>query len=75
MRKEYQNNHVVNVCQVVEPTTMEEALSGDHANDWKRAADSQYESLIKNETWELVELPRDRKAIGYLKSSMTVKVE
>jgi len=62
--KEQQADHVANVCQIVEPATMEEALSGNHANDWKRAADSEYESLIKNETWELVELPSDRKAIG-----------
>jgi len=40
------------------------ALSGNHANDWKRVADSEYESLIKNKTWELVELPSDRKTIA-----------
>ena len=61
---EDQIDHVANVCQIVEPATMEEVLSGDHANGWKRAADSEYESLVKNETRELVELPSDRKAIG-----------
>ena len=51
-------------CQIVEPQTMEEALSSDHAKEWKEAADSEYESLIENETWELVELPSGRKPIG-----------
>jgi hypothetical protein len=52
------------VCQITEPTTMEEALTSDHAREWTEAADSEYESLLKNETWELVELPPDRKPIG-----------
>ena len=43
---------------------MEEALTSDHAKEWKAAADSEYKSLIENETWELVELPSDRKPIG-----------
>ena len=51
-------------CQIVEPQTMEEALSSDHAKEWKEAADSEYESLIENETWEHVELPSGRKPIG-----------
>ena len=47
-----------------EPSTLEEALSCDHATEWKAAADSEYQSLVDNDTWELVELPPNRKAIG-----------
>ena len=43
---------------------MEEALSGDFAKEWKAAANAEYESLLENETWELVELPPGRSAIG-----------
>ena len=53
-----------NACQILEPKTIEEALAGKHAKEWKAAADSEYESLVENETWELVELPQDREAIG-----------
>ncbi len=53
-----------NVCQIVEPQTMEEVLSSDQAKEWKEASDSEYESLMENETWELVELPSGRKPIG-----------
>ena len=51
-------------CQIMEPKTMEEALSSDHAKEWKAATDSEFDSLTESETWELVELPPDRKPIG-----------
>ena len=51
-------------CEIIEPKTIEEALASDHAKEWKIAADSEYEALLQNETWELVELPEDREAIG-----------
>ena len=46
--------------QVAEPQTMDEALSSDYLTRWKQAADSEYESLIENETWDLVQLPDGR---------------
>ena len=58
-------NHVAyKACEIIEPKTLEEALASDHAEEWKTAIDSEYESLIENKTWELVELPSERKAIG-----------
>jgi len=47
-----------------EPKSLEEALQSEHAKQWKAAADSEYESLIRNETWKLVEPPVDREVIG-----------
>ena len=62
---EHQVHHVAyNVCQITEPRTIEEALTGECAQEWKAAADSEYKSLMENETWDLVELPRDKTAIG-----------
>ena len=49
--------------QVLEPHTIEEALSGDDADKWQTATDSEYRSLLENETWDLVKLPHDRRAI------------
>ena len=58
-------HHVAyHVCQINEPRTIEEALSGDCAKEWKAAADEEYKSLMENETWDLVELPSGRKPIG-----------
>ena len=50
-------------AQVLEPKTIEEALSSNKADKWKAAADSEYSSLLENQTWDLVELPPDREAI------------
>ena len=52
------------VSEIDEPTTIEEALSGDHSQQWKMAADAEYKSLMENKTWELVKLPEGRRAIG-----------
>ena len=58
-------HHVAyNVCEVDEPLTMQEAATSDHAREWKATVDSEYNSLIENKTWKLVELPPGRKAIG-----------
>ena len=43
---------------------MDEALSGEHSDLLKQAADSEYDSLLENETWDLVPLPSRRKPIG-----------
>ena len=57
-------HHVAyNVCEVDEPSTMQETATSDHAREWKAAVDSEYNSLIENKTWKLVEFPPGRKAI------------
>ena len=57
----------------MEPKTIEEALAGEHAKEWKAAPDSEYESLMENETWELVELTgRQLDASGCSKSNTQV---
>ena len=50
--------------KIEEPTTIEDALSGSHSEEWKIAADSEYTSLMENETWELVKLPEGCKTVG-----------
>lgn len=44
-----------------EPTTIEEAFQ---IEAWTAAAQQEFDALLKNQTWELVPLPADRKAIG-----------
>ena len=46
---------------IEEPKSIKEALKGQK---WKEAADSEYQSLIENETWKLVKLPTGRKPVG-----------
>jgi len=51
-------------AEIVEPSSIDEALQSEYAKEWKSAADIEYASLIENDTWELVELPKGRSAIG-----------
>ncbi|CAI7860938.1 unnamed protein product [Closterium sp. NIES-53] len=47
-----------------EPAIVEEALSGPQKEEWKAAMDAEFNCLIENETWELVELPEGRRPIS-----------
>lgn len=46
-----------------EPKTLHEALQSDDSDNWKDAMDSEIQSLEKNQTWQLVKLPQNRKVI------------
>ena len=52
------------VSESDEPKTVSEAWNGKNSDQWKQAMDSEYDSLVKNQTWELVPLPEGKKAIG-----------
>ena len=57
-------HHVAyHLCEVDKPTTLQEAMSSEHAAEWKVATDSEYNSLIENKTWKLVVLPPGRVAV------------
>ncbi|KAH9659018.1 hypothetical protein KPL70_023705 [Citrus sinensis] len=47
-----------------EPSTFHEALESSDIALWMTAMQEEIETLHKNKTWELVPLPRGRKAIG-----------
>ncbi|KAG3230217.1 hypothetical protein PI124_g24684 [Phytophthora idaei] len=46
------------------PTTFKSAMESSDAVKWKEACDSELESLHKDDTWDVVPLPKGRKAIG-----------
>ena len=52
------------MTQLEEPQSITEALESDLSEQWREAADSEYQSLMQNETWERVELPKGRKPVG-----------
>lgn len=48
---EEDEHHVAyQVCQVQEPTSMDETLSSEHAQEWKKVTDSEYQAIIENDT-------------------------
>lgn len=39
-------------------------MKSEHASQWRMPADVEYESLLENQVWDLIELPKNEKAIG-----------
>jgi hypothetical protein len=52
---------ITQAMNVVEPLNYEQAK--DH-KEWMDAMKEEYDSIIKNETWELTELPENKTPIG-----------
>ena len=50
--------------KIEEPNTIDDALNSDHAQEWKKAADLEYSSLMENQTWSLVTLPKGCSVVG-----------
>ncbi|KAK2574783.1 hypothetical protein KPH14_013025, partial [Odynerus spinipes] len=47
-----------------EPRDRKEAISRLDKNNWKEAMDEEIDSLLKNDTWEIVPAPQDRKPVS-----------
>ena len=56
----------VNVAnsQLMEPTSLKEALASPEREKWSTAMENEMKSLRENDVWDLVELPRDRSPVG-----------
>jgi len=55
---------VANIAEVNDPLTIDQALSGDDSTEWQAALQLEYDALIKNKTWTIVDRPADAKVIG-----------
>lgn len=53
----------VNCCDAKVPNTFEEAIASKEVNEWRKAMDKEMNSIKKNETWGLVNKPKDKKVI------------
>jgi len=43
--------------------TLNDAMNGSEADGWKKAMETEYKPMMEKETWDLVQLPPNRKAI------------
>ena len=50
-------------AMLLEPTTLQEAMASEEAEQWKQAMDEEIASLLENGTWTLEELPPGMQAI------------
>ena len=55
----------ISFMTIGEPQTYKEAMTSPEAPFWKEAINSEVESILKNHTWELVDIPPENKLIGY----------
>lgn len=53
----------VNYCDAMSPANFQEAMNCEDANKWKTAMDREMESLVKNQTWTLVDRPSEDKKV------------
>lgn len=47
-----------------DPKTVKQALSCEESAEWQLAMQKEYDSMLKNGTWELVDRPRDKNVVG-----------
>ena len=47
-----------------EPSCYSEAIEVSDSDKWKHAMKEEIDALIKNKTWDLVELPKNRRVVG-----------
>ncbi len=56
-------NNELNSDSKTDPVTYHEAVTAPDATKWKEAMDAEVKALNKNKTWDLVDLPLDRRAL------------
>ena len=54
----------ISVTDTIEPKSITEAFNGENSRQWKEATQSEFDLLMKNETWDLVNLPEGKNVIG-----------
>ena len=50
--------------EMEERKTVHEALNGEQSSQWREAMESEYSSLLKNDTWDLVPPPEGKNIVG-----------
>lgn len=62
-RKVVENVEMLNSI-IENPQTIADALNSESSDEWKDAMQKEYDSLIKNKTWTLVDRPNGKNIIG-----------
>ena len=47
-----------------EPSNVHEAVTGEYSSEWKSDVESEYNSLLENNTWDLVPPPENKNVVG-----------
>ena len=54
----------ISSCEPTEPRTVKEALVSPDKDKWVAGMQKEIDSLNSNDKWDLVEMPKERKAVG-----------
>ena len=57
------NSNTVQERDVDEPKTYQEAINSVEAESWDQAMQTEYDSLVENNTWTLVDKPKNKKVL------------
>ena len=58
------DNWIFVSSEIDEPNTVQEALKGEQSSQWREAMESEYNSLLKNNTWDLVPPAEGKHVVG-----------
>ena len=61
----YMAHHYVYMTRVVEVREPESYVEAEKDVNWRAAMEEEMHALTKNETWDLVDVPKGVKPIGY----------
>ena len=53
-----------NFTHAVDPVNLKDAMEGPDLNEWTEAVVEEYKAHMENGTWDIVDLPSDKKPIG-----------
>ena len=53
-----------NIAISNEPSSYEEAMNSNKADQWRKAINEEMDSLMQNHTWDLVDLPEGKNVVG-----------
>lgn len=58
-----------------EPKFYHDAIKSKDCDKWNKAMDEEYESIMKNNTWILVDPPENEEIAGYIKLKRKVMAQ
>ncbi|XP_037959270.1 uncharacterized mitochondrial protein AtMg00820-like [Teleopsis dalmanni] len=61
MNVEYE--HIANLIEETDPKSAKEALSSPESEEWKNTILQKYSALVKNNTWIIVDRPKNKETI------------
>ena len=63
-KKDKVDKLLLSVVNIIEPKTFKDVMNSPQKNEWFQAMQEELKCIEDNNTWNLTDLPRDRKSVG-----------